>query len=236
MNKVNELCAFVDTLVDDFAVHRKKPKVSFIKYLQSENVDRKTINDFMDNGIHFIQSQLEEIDTALSGEDLQIKESYSHYRKPELREFKELLLQIISESEKYQDSKKVVRKKKKIPPEKLVKNIKFYAEPCQVGDKTYTTLDAIKIINSRHVFLYNTKTRELAHYAGESLSVKGMTIINFNSDLSWVKTLRKPEDILTKVLDCSKLQIENISSLITTKSKVATGRINANHILLKVFT
>lgn len=233
MNKVNEICAFVDTLIDEFSLHKKKPKVSFIKYLQSENIDRKTINEFIDNS-NFIHYQIDELETALSGEDTQIKESYSHYRKPELREFKDMLLQIISDSNKYKDSKKIVRKKRKVSAEKLVQNVKLYSEPYQIGDASFTSLDPIAIVNSRFLFLYNTKTRELAYYVGESLSVKGMTITNFDAEKSWIKVLRKPEDILTKVLSCTKMSIENISSLVTTKPKVATGRMNKNQILIKV--
>jgi len=236
MNKVNEICAFVDVLIDEFTLHKKKPKISFIKYLQSENVDRKTINDFIENNSNFIQSQIDELDIALTGDDYQVKESYSNYRKPELREFKEMLLQIIDDSNKYKDSKKIVRKKKKTSPDKLVKNVKLFSEPYQVGDSFITTLDAVAIVGSKHIFLYNTKTRELAYYTGDSLSIKGMTIINFDVDKSWIKTLRKPEQVLTKVASCTKMAIENISSLVTTKPKVATGRINSNQILVKAIT
>ncbi len=233
MNKVNEICAFVDVLIDDFTLHKKKPKISFIKYLQSENIDRKTINEFIDNNTTFIHYQIDELDIALNGEDTQVKESYSNYRKPELREFKEMLLQIIDDSNKYKDSKKIVRKKRKVSPEKLVKNVKLFLEPYQVGNAVLTTLDAVTIIGAKHVFLFNTKTRELAYYTGESLSVKGMSIINFDTDKSWIKLLRKPEEVLTKVSSCTKMAVENISSLVTTKPKIATGRINANQILVK---
>ena len=236
MNKVSEICAFVDILVDDFAVNKKKPKASFIKYLQSENIDRKTIQQFIETGTEFIQSQIEEIDGALSGEDVQVKESYSNYRKPELREFKEMLLQIINDTQKYKDSKQIIRKKKKISPDKLIKNVNLYSEPYEVGGDTYITLDAIKIIDAKHVFLFNTKTRELAYCTGESLSIKGMTIINFDVEKSWIKVLRKPEEVLTKVVECTKMSVENISSLVSTKSKTATGRINAHQLLIKVIT
>ena len=62
MKKVNEICYFVETLVDEYTLSKRKPKASFLKYLQSENIDRKTINEFLSEGIINLKMQLSEIE------------------------------------------------------------------------------------------------------------------------------------------------------------------------------
>jgi hypothetical protein len=231
---MSEIAAFIDSVIDDFVITRKKPKASFMQFLKSEDIDRRTINNFIETKLGFVNEQIEEIDIALNNQDEVVKEGYSHFRRPELRDFKELLNQILDDLYAYKDSKKIVRKRRKITPEKLVKYVTLYDKPISFGDTTYKPLPATEIIGAKHVFLYNVEKRELCYYTGRSLTVRRTMVDGFDAEKSWVRTLRKPEEFLTEVISCSKFNAESIGTHLTTKPKAPSGRMTSKHILIKV--
>jgi hypothetical protein len=233
---MSDIAAFIDTVIDNFVVTRKKPKASFTQFLKSEDIDRKTINDFVENKIGFITEQIDELSIALDGEDPVVKEGYSNFRRPELRDFKELLNQIVDDLYSYKDTKKIVRKKRRVTPEKLTRFVTLYDKQLILNDIVYTTLPVADIIGSKHVFLYNVEKRELCYYTGRSLTVRRTMVDGFDPDKSWVRTVRKPEQFLSEVTSCSKFNVENIGSHLTTKPKPATGRMTSKHILIKVIS
>ena len=233
---MSEIAAFIDTVIDNFVVTRKKPKASFTQFLKSQDIDRRTINDFVDNKLSFVTDQIEELSIALDGEDAVVKEGYGNFRRPELRDFKELLNEIVDDLYAYKDSKKITRKKRRVTPEKLVKLVTLYDKEIAFGNDIYKPLPATDIIGSKHVFLYNVEKRELCYYTGRSLSVRRTMVDGFDPNKSWVRTLRKPEEFLSEVLSSSKFNVENIGSHLTTKPKTPTGRMTSKHILIKVIT
>lgn len=231
---MSEIAAFIDTIIDDFVTTRKKPKANFMQFLRSEDIDRRTINDFVDNKLSFVTDQIEELSIALDGEDPVVKEGYGNFRRPELRDFRELLNEIVDDLYSYKDTKKIIRKKRRVTPEKLVRLVTLYDKELNLEGTIYKSLPATDIIGAKYVFLYNVDKRELCYYTGRSLSVRRTMVDGFDPDKSWVRTLRKPEQFLTEVSSCSKFNVENIGSHLTTKPKVATGRMTSNHILIKV--
>lgn len=233
---MSEIAAFIDTVIDSFVVSRKKPKASFMQFLRSQDIDRRTINDFVENKIQFVNEQIDELTIALEGEDPIVKEGYSNFRRPELREFKDLLNQIVDDIYEYKDAKKITRRKKKITPEKLVRFVSLYDKELVFGDTTYKPRPATEIIGAKHIFLYNVEKRELCYYTGRSLSVRRTVVDGFDPDKSWVRTLRKPEEFLSEVLSCTKFNVENIGTHLSTKPKSASGRMSPNHILIKVIS
>lgn len=233
---MSEIAAFIDTVIDNFVVTRKKPKASFTQFLKSQDIDRRTINDFVDNKLNFITDQIEELSIALDGDDEVVKEGYGNFRRPELRDFKELLNQIVDDLYAYKSAKKITRKKRRVTPEKLVKLVTLYDKELVFGNDIYKPHCPTEIIGSKHVFLYNVEKRELCYYTGRSLSVRRTMVDGFDPDKSWVRTLRKPEEFLSEVLSSSKFNVENIGSHLTTKPKTPTGRMTSKHILIKVIT
>ncbi len=233
MKKVNEICYFVETLVDEYALSRRKPKASFFKYLQSENVDRKTINEFLTEGIENIHNQIVEIDGALSGEDLILKEAYSSFRKPELREFKQILTDIIHDALKYKESKKITRKTKPQPPENLVRGLNISEEPVIIQGKEYVPHPKTDIIGSKFVVFYNIRTAEVTVFSGKNLSCKGSRIINFDNS-SGTKKLKKVLESLDSLVSSNQFNIENVFTSLPNKIKSTPKIISSNFILLKV--
>lgn len=233
---MSEIAAFIDTVIDDFVITRKKSKANFMQFLRSEDIDRRTINDFVDNKLGFVLEQIEELTLALDGQDPVVKEGYGNFRRPEIREFKDLLNQIVDDLYTYKNSKKIVRKKKKLSPDKIVKYVKLYDKDLEMGGNTYKSIKPQDIIGAKYVFLYNIEKRELCYYVGRSLAVRRTMIDGFDPEKSWVRTLRKPEDFLTEVISCTKFNAENIGSHLTTKPKSPSGRMTPKHIIIKVIT
>lgn len=233
---MSQIAAFIDSIIDDFVVTRKKPKANFMQFLRSEDIDRRTINDFVENKLQFVNEQIEELTIALDGEDEVVKEGYGNFRRPELRDFKDLLNQIVDDLYSYKNSKKIIRKKRRVTPEKMVRFVTLYDKELNLEGTIYKPLPATDIIGAKYVFLYNVEKRELCYYTGRSLSVRRTMVDGFDPDKSWIRTLRKPEEFLSEVSACSKFNAENIGSHLTTKPKVASGRMSPNHILIKVIS
>ncbi len=233
---MSEIAAFIDTVIDNFVITRKKPKASFTQFLKSQDIDRRTINDFVDNKLSFVTDQIEELSIALDGDDEVIKEGYGNFRRPELRDFKELLNQIVDDLYAYKSAKKITRKKRRVTPEKLVRLVTLYDKELVFGNDTYKPHSPTEIIGSKHVFLYNVEKRELCYYTGRSLTVRRTMVDGFDPDKSWVRTLRKPEEFLSEVISSTKFNVETIGNHLTTKPKTPTGRMTSKHILIKVIT
>jgi hypothetical protein len=66
------------------------------------------------------------------------------------------------------------------------------------------------------------------------LDVKGSAIQNYKYGESVSKTLRKPKDVLSRVLDGGKIVLRKVMSEINSKPVELNGRINKDTILLRV--
>lgn len=62
MTGTDTICQFVDTIVDEYITTKKKIRVDFYKYLQSEDIDRKSINEYASDRIHFITDVIDEVE------------------------------------------------------------------------------------------------------------------------------------------------------------------------------
>ena len=69
---------------------------------------------------------------------------------------------------------------------------------------------------------------------GTGLSVKGTTIIGFDTTQSIQKTLRKPEEKLKEFKDAGKVKLRTYLEDINAVDIKLNGRINPDTVLLKV--
>jgi hypothetical protein len=126
------------------------------------------------------------------------------------------------------------RKKKAIPLEKKVAKLNYKKDDT---DNKLTSINPVKIMGSEKLWVYNVKTRKLGVYiANDSagLSVKGSTIENYKYSESISKTLRKPAEVLKRVLEGGKIVLRKVMGDINSKPSELTGRINKDTILLRV--
>jgi hypothetical protein len=233
---ISQVDEVINTMIDEFIIYRKKPKFNMLKFLQGEKVDRRTINQICedDSTLRNVFIELSDVQDAIRGMDPVLSEAYGHLKKPELREYQEMLQQIVEDVKTYKDTKRITRKRNSPPPEKQVKGIR-YNQAQIIGGTIYKSIDPALMVAKRVLCFYNTKMNELTViYANKNIKVKGTTVIDFDEEKSWTKRIRNPLVVLPRLTGPIRPEgIEQIKNSIKTKHKVPTGRINQHCILLK---
>jgi len=184
------------------------------------------------------QEIIDEVKEARDGKSKQLKEAYSHLAKSEKSDFINFVTRIQTDSLRYAENHKPVRKAKKakqLSATDKVKNLQFLDEDV---DNKITSIDPAEIIGAEMVFFFNTKTNQLSYYHAmdrAGLDVKGTTIQNFSVDKSQVKKLgAKTTHFLDRILGGGKIVLNKSMNEINSKASKVTGRINNNMIILKV--
>ena len=167
--------------------------------------------------------------------DKQLIEGYAHLTKVQARDRAVFYMKLIDDCERFADvakKQKAPRRKKAVPVEKKLKNLKFQPE-----SKEYklVSIKPEKIIGAGELWIFNTKYRTLtAFYAADvhGLEVKGTTIENY--DVSKSKTYRigrKTEQHVATALKGAKRAVSKM--LEELKTVGLQHRINENTILLR---
>ena len=125
------------------------------------------------------------------------------------------------------------RARKEKPANVLVAKMKFLREFPELGLKSD---EPKSIVGSQQVWLYDVEKRKLACYTaekGKTLTVKGTTILGWDVAESSMKTLRKPEEIVSANL--AKRTLNANFNGVKTKPQAVNGRTNEKTLILKVF-
>ncbi len=168
--------------------------------------------------------------------DEQLKEGYSHLNSAQRKRMKETIESIFEQIDRFSIAKKVQRKPRKAKPvsvDKLVKRVKFKAQDTALG---LVSITPDKIIKSKTVVVFNSKTRDIAVYTGESLSVKGTSIINFDESKSFQKKVRKPEELASNVCTGTQARAQKWIVGLKTTSRVPNGRLSPDTLILRAWS
>jgi hypothetical protein len=172
----------------------------------------------------------------IESKDEYVKESYPRPRK-EMVEAAKFFTAVATDAEKLASNKNAARKPRKKKPvsfEKKIKNLKFKKDDTE---NKLVSIDPVKIMGAQKLWVYNVKTRKLGVYTAfddAGLSVKGSSIENYKYSESICKTLRKPKDVLSRVLEGGKVVLRKVMGEINSKPVELNGRINKDTILLRV--
>jgi len=230
--KAHELAGEIEGAIDDFVIN-KTSDFSTKNYLLANNVSApiaKRIGDF------YVRTAAE-LREAIAGDDKQLVEGYSHFTKRELKKFAEFVEGIIADCNQMVQTAKVnraPRKRKEKPASVQVAKMKYMKEFAELNLKS---VKPETIIGSTEVWFYNTKYKHLGVYKGENgntLSVKGTTIIGFDIKESKRMTLRKPDEFF-KGLSLGKRALNSAIKTLKTKPATPNGRFNEETILLGAF-
>jgi len=170
----------------------------------------------------------------------QLLEGYSHISTKSQKKLSAVYQDVIQACEMIITSQKTskVRAKKPVARDKVVSRMKYQKE--DMGLKL-ASISPVDILDATELWVYNTKTRKLGKYivddmydAGNTLSVKGTSIIGFKQDISVQKTLRKPDEQLAELKKLGKVQLRKFMDSIKTTDTKLNGRINDQTILLKI--
>ena len=225
------LCGEIEGAIDDFFDNECVPTIDIYDWLVQNEVKgliaKRVGEEFMPT--------LSKINNIW--DDELVAEEYSHLKKKQIVSFQKFLQTIVDDCLRYsanQNTQRKPRKKKPVTAQKQVSKLKYKKQ-----DDTYkiASINPIEIVGCERLYVFNTKYRKLGVYESESrngLSVKGSTIQGFNPLTSKCKRVRKPEDVLTKILNGGKLAVRRQYESINSVEKDLTGRINDETILLKI--
>lgn len=180
-----------------------------------------------------------EFETVLDGSDDQLKEAYSHLTKTQLKALIKFCEAVLASLQSYVSVKKATaapRKKKAATPEKVVSKLKYLKE---FAELKLTSVAPKTLVGATEVWLYDTIKRKLHYYVADShigtMSVKGTTIIGFDATKSGVKTLRKPGDVLKKLMAGGKPASRKVFQEVNAVHAQPNGRTNDGMIILKAY-
>ena len=233
LKKANEAVGELEGLLDNFVLNGCKPVKGedAISVLKVANILPHHISVITD----VWEVKLAEF-RAAHDSDEEVAEYYANYGKIELRNLVKFAEQVIADALSYVQFKKVAktpRRKKPVPPEKVVAKLKYQKE---FGD--IKSEKPVKILGAKEMFVYNTKNRKLQYYVADqhagSLYVKNNAVIGFDPVASVSKILRKPDDQLKELMKASKPNSRKFFKEIKAVESKLNGRFNENLVILQV--
>lgn len=235
-NQLKELLGELDCEIDEFVLNRCKSSFSLYEWMQHrkvKHVHAKSIAEY------YKSNMLSELKQAQSGSCEQLQEAYSFLSRSELNSFIKFIEGFIEDANRWQGVAKQISNTNRVPRQRKAKPAGKQVEKLQYL-KEHENLKSIlpsQIVGATQLWVYNVKYKTLGVYIcnnAHGFMVKGCTILNYDLEESISKTLRKPEDVLSLVLESGKVALRKILPSLRTKEKKLTGRINKDTILLRV--
>ena len=234
-NAASQHIVVIDDEISSWYENRsKKINYSFYDYLQSVQISSAICNHVKT----WVQALLDEHQEMIEGKDEQLNEAYAYLSAASKKEILKALNQCINDIERYVGNTKATkvkkpRQKKQIPVDKLINKLKFQKEFVKFKIKSIAPEN---IIGAQQLWIFNTRYNQLTVLNAigvAGLTVKGTSIQNYDTVTSEKKKIRKPEEIIDKVLNGGKQVLKKLMFDLKTKSIEVNGRINDDCILLK---
>ena len=232
-----ECAGEIEGLFDEFLLAGAKMTASYkpASVIRTMNVSPQHVNLIAD----VWKIRLAEFEEVAKGKDEQLTEAYAHLGKAQLKDLAKFATTVINDCGSYIQLKKVERKpraKKSVSPEKQASKFKYQLEDTALKLKSEA---AAKLVNSSEAWLYNTKNRKLIHVVADehagTFTVKGSSIIGFDTANSTMKTLRKPAEQLKELFANGKPGARKFYKDIKSTDVKFNGRSNENLIILKAY-
>lgn len=177
-----------------------------------------------------------------NGLDKQLNEGYNFLTKIQVRNILKYIDSVITDLNAYISVKKAAkapRARKAVPVEKQVAKLKYMKTFKDVATKLdLVSISPVKLHGASEAWVYDTAKRKLHHYIADdyskSFTVKGNTILGFDTAKSEIKTLRKPAEQIKEIMG-SKPAARKFFNDIKAVATTPNGRFNENLIILKAF-
>jgi hypothetical protein len=184
------------------------------------------------------RDRLDAIEEVIAGKDSQLTEGYGNFSKLQLKNLAKFAETVIADCGSYVQVKKTERaprKKKPVSPEKLTQRFKYLRE---FAELRLVSEPVTKLVGSQEAWLYDTKRRKLIYVVADShvgtMTVKGSTVLGFDTVNSVQKTLRKPAEQIKGLLTGGVANTRKFFKDIRATEVKFNGRGNDNLILLKI--
>jgi hypothetical protein len=230
--RTSEIIGELEGIFDDIATGVKNP-TRLYDFLVANNVVQSQLGKYED----LYRTRRAELELAQSKTDAQVTEGYRHLKAADFKRITGWIDDLLAAVEQYRGVKKATKKarvKKAPSKEKVISKLKYCKTDAVLK---LVSINPADIVGASELWVYNTKSRKLGKYvaaAYQTLTVKGTSLVNFDTDKSVCKTLRKPEEKLKEFAKAGKIQLRKfLDDVKATESKM-NGRMNADIVLLKV--
>jgi len=192
--------------------------------------------------VEFWKRKQNEFEVLSEGKDSDIKEAYSFLGKIQVRNILKFIESVIGDLNSYisvKKASKAPRKRKAVPVEKIVAKLKYLKEFKDAVNKLdLVSVHPTKLHGASEAWVYDTAKRKLHHYIADeyskSFTVKGNALLGFDTNISEIKTLRKPGEQIKEVMG-SKPAARKYFKDIKAVSATPNGRFNENMLILRCF-
>ena len=213
----------VDDYIQNLNVNGKTRKPNIKGLLTVYRPAKKDLRELLSE----YNIMLDEVTGAIEERDEQLVEGWQFLSKTKLNHLRDFVKNVNNFLE---ENSKIVRKKRKQDPAKLIKKLKYSEENKNLKIKS---IDPINIIGCKTCVLYHPKTNKVVFLESkEGMTVSGTTIKNFD-DTSFMKTLRNKKDSLSQLINGTSLSCKNTILKIKSKQTPAVGRTNDQTVILR---
>ena len=196
-------------------------------------MDKKVTKNQVDELIAEYKFTFDELNQLSDSEEIQ--ESYADYTPKQRKTIQTFFNNLYAQFDQYKNVKskraKPVRKTRKPDKQKLISKLRYLKESTEYR---IASVDPAKLLGAKTAVTFNTKTRDVSIFYGidDGISVRGTTLVGFDTEKSVTKRLRKPNDVLSHGV---RAGLENAFAAAKSKAKAANGRMNENIIIVKVW-
>jgi hypothetical protein len=235
--KAKDAAGELEAVFDEFIIEGKT-KTKTMELVSKFNVMPQHISLIAD----IWKKKQTEFSDLQEGTDKQLIEGYSHLTKIQVRNIVKFIEQVLSDLNSYisvKKASKAPRQRKAVPVEKIVAKLKYLKTFKDVATKIdLISISPVKLHGASEAWVYDTAKRKVHHYIADEYSkaftVKGNTLLGFDSTKSEVKTLRKPAEQLKDLMG-SKPAARKFFNDIKAVATTPNGRFNESMIILKAF-
>lgn len=229
------MIADIEDLIDQFAANGYEGTIDVYSMLQQGDHPKTWARGIAD----YYRPLFDELKLLLTKKDKDLNEGYRKLTKKQMDNYLKVVHSIVDDAERWYSNKaKIVRTKrapKKKSSEQILKNFKYSKEHSALK---LVSIDPAAILTATTLVAYNHKYKRLIIFTakeGETLSVKGTSIVNVDESKLTAKTLRKPEQQLPTFLSGAITHMKKRYEEIKTKPSVPSTRISEDVVLLKAY-
>lgn len=234
--KMIEAAGELEAMYDDMILAGGRMSADFkpMAVIRGMNVAPQLVGDIAEQW----RRRLAELEAVLQGKDAQLTEGYGQFGKLQIRNMIKFAEQVVADCGSYVQIKKTERaprKKKPVSAEKLTQRFRYLRE---FAELKLTSEPVTKLVNCQEAWMYDTKKRKLIYAVADThvgtMTVKGTSLVGFDTTNSVQKTLRKPAEQIKGLLTGGVAQHRKFFKDIKATEVRFNGRGNENLILLKV--
>lgn len=234
--QLSGLFEYFDGVIDEWSLQKGVHNFTPYEKMMAYDIEIKPAHAKIIKSVY--EKEYAESLEIVSFKDPDIREAYEHTTVMTRKELVDIYERILSSCDiiiASNKSKKKSRKPKAVSKERLVQRLNYLEKDVSLK---LVSINPIDIIGATELWVYNTKYKKLGKYVADNLdktlSVKGSSIVGYDTVKSVQKTLRKPEEQLTEFNKAGKVALRKFLDEIKTKDAKMNGRLNKDTILLKV--